>query len=273
MSAQHKCPISDDTMEPVFSEVLLGKYAVSYYYCKVCGFLNTENPYWLKEAYQEAISGSDTGLVQRNIANCAFLEGLLQLLFRGEGRYLDIAGGYGLLTRLLRDKGFDCYSTDKYCRNLLAGAFKPGKEFKADALFAFEVLEHIEDPLKFLSNAFREFDCRTLIFSTLTFKHPVPPRDWWYYMFDSGQHISFYQTHTLSLLAEKLGCLYYNINENLHLITDTGIHGIRRRVLLNRYLRRIYSLYARFKRRNLSKTWEDHLKIKENSDPSLTEKK
>ncbi|MDM9385349.1 methyltransferase domain-containing protein [Chlorogloeopsis sp. ULAP01] len=87
-------------------------------------------------------------------------------MFNGKGKFLDVSGGYGLLTRLMRDIGFDCYTTDKYCQNLFAKAFEPTDKFEADALFAFEVLEHIENPLKFLSKIFMKSGCKTLIFST-----------------------------------------------------------------------------------------------------------
>ena len=66
---QLECPISNKKMNPVFSETILGKYKVQYYYSEESGLLKTEHPYWLDEAYQEAISDLDTGLVARNISN------------------------------------------------------------------------------------------------------------------------------------------------------------------------------------------------------------
>src|ERR1039458_28938 len=35
---------------------VLHKYQVSYFMCSVCGFVNTERPYWLNEAYSEPIA-------------------------------------------------------------------------------------------------------------------------------------------------------------------------------------------------------------------------
>jgi hypothetical protein len=249
-------------MTVAFSETVLTQHNVQYYYCDQCGLLKTEAPYWLDEAYRKAIVDADTGLVGRNLGNSALLEIILKRLSIDKGRFLDIAGGYGLLTRLMRDKGFDCYTTDKWCQNLLAKGFEPSPDFKADALFAFETMEHLEDPLQFLSAMFRQYACETIIFSTLTFADTIPPRNWWYYQFESGQHITFYQPRTLSALALRLGCRYHMIKPDLHLITSRDLSSVDHLILCNKYLRKLYSIYARCRRKPVSKTWTDHLQIK-----------
>jgi len=80
-------------------------------------------PYWLDEAYGDAISVLDTGLIQRNLHIAERLAPLLYFLFDHKAPYLDVAGGYGMLVRLMRDIGFDFYWSDKYCRNLFAECF------------------------------------------------------------------------------------------------------------------------------------------------------
>jgi len=127
--------------------------------------------------------------VQRNISNASTLETLLEVLGFASGRLLDVAGGYGRLCRLLRDKGFDCHTTDKFCQNIFAQDIEPQAGFRADVLFAYEVLEHIESPREFIEDAFHRYGCRNLIFSTMTFAEDVPAPDWWYYSFETGQHI------------------------------------------------------------------------------------
>jgi len=261
--SQIECPISKKTMPPVFSETILGKYKVQYYYSEESGLLKTEHPYWLDEAYQDAISDLDTGLVARNTSNSNMLGLVLICLGIQNGKYLDIAGGYGLLTRLMRDKGFDCYTTDKYCKNIFAKTFEPVDHFKADALFAFEVFEHIENPLEFLKENFSAYSCSTIIFSTLTFADKIPSRDWWYFAFEAGTHITFYQERTLSLLADRLNCNYYMLSPELHIITKTNINRINRFILTRNKLRRLLSIYVNLKRKRMSKTWNDHLKMKE----------
>jgi len=254
-----ECPLSAELMAPAFTATVLGKYDVAYYHCPGCGLLKTEPPYWLDEAYQNAISDTDTGILARNNANAQLVEVILETLSLADGRVLDIAGGYGLLARLLRDKGFDCYSTDKYCCNLFAKRFAPEPGFNADALLAFEVLEHVEDPLAFVQEAFAKYRCKTLVFSTLTFRGDIPPRSWWYYLFRTGQHISFYQPATLQSLAERLGCRYHMLSSEMHLFTDQDIAPWKRGVILKPAFRNAYSRYLQVKRRGLSKTWSDHL--------------
>lgn len=254
-----ECPISAESMAPAFTATVLGKYEVAYYRCPGCGLLKTEPPHWLEEAYQDAIADADTGILARNNTNADLAELVFETLHLADGRFLDVAGGYGLLTRLLRDKGFDCYSTDKYCQNIFAKRFEPPADFSASALLAFEVLEHVEDPLAFISEAFGKYGSRTLVFSTLTFSGPVPPKSWWYYLFNTGQHISFYEPRTLAALAERLGCRHYMISTDLHLITDQPMTLVQRCLILKRSCRALYGAWLRYKRRRLSRTWSDHL--------------
>lgn len=248
-----KDPITGELMEKVFTEVLLGKYDVPYYYSGTSGLLKTQSPYWLNEAYADAISDKDVGLVRRNIRNANILELIINRLSIHEAKFLDVAGGYGLLTRLMKDKGFDCYSTDKYCKNLFAKEFEPTDNFSADVLFAFEVLEHLDDPLSFLSDMFEMYGAKTVIFSTLTFNTNIPPKDWWYYAFDTGQHITFYQPRTLALLAEKLGCHYYMLDDEYHMLTDKRLSYLSSLVLTNKHIRGLYSIFFRGKRKLISK--------------------
>lgn len=265
-----KCPISGKPMKPAFSQTILGRHLVTYYYCEESGILKTETPYWLDEAYQEALADTDTGIVMRNIAASKVLERILYHLFNGQGRFLDVSGGYGLLTRLLRDIGFDCYTTDKYCKNLFAKEFEPEEGFQAHALFAFEVMEHLENPCQFLKEIFDKYSCKTLIFSTLTFSNQIPSKDWYYYSFETGQHITFYQPRTLALLAEMVGSKYYMIGPDFHIMTDIQLSTASRLLLFNKYLRRFYSLYVRLKRKGLSKNWNDYLLLKEKAKLKLS---
>ncbi len=246
-------------MHPVFSACLLGHYQVTYYYCPTSGLLQTEPPYWLEEAYQTSITELDIGLVSRNLRNQKRLEPYLFRLFKPNDTCLDLGGGYGLLTRLLRDIGFNAFTYDRYCKNLFASGFEPGVDFKANVLFAFEVLEHIPDPYDFLAAAFERHHCRTLFFSTVTFERAIPGLDWWYYAFETGQHITFYQPCTLMQLAAKLGCRYYWLGSDFHLMTPQPLSRYDRLCLLHPYFAPVYAAYCRYRRRALSHLWGDYL--------------
>jgi len=46
-----KCKICSNETYNIFSAKILNKNNIKYFYCDYCGFLQTEEPYWLKEAY------------------------------------------------------------------------------------------------------------------------------------------------------------------------------------------------------------------------------
>lgn len=225
----------------------------------MCGFLQTEEPYWLDEAYKRAIANADTGLVYRNILFSRLLSTLLFFAFDRRGKYLDVAGGYGMFTRLMRDVGFDYYWTDIYCQNLLARGFESPADSQFTAITAFEVLEHAPNPLKFIAGELKQARTGTIIFSTELFDGAPPtPESWWYYSFKTGQHISFYQRKTLQIIGETLGLNCYS-NGSLHMLTDKTINPSVYRLLTHRHFG---SLLSRIPQHFMeSRLMLDHLNI------------
>lgn len=213
-------------MDPCFTATVLHKYDAQYEVCCDCGFLAVRDPHWLEQAYSRAIASADTGLVMRNIDLAPKVAGALFWLAgeRGGGRYVDVAGGYGLLTRMMRDIGFDFYWADKYCENVLA----PGFEYRAGmgecrAVSAFEVLEHITDPAPFIEEALAEYGAQYFLCSTELYQGAPPlPTAWNYYAFATGQHIAFYQRRTLETLAARLGLHFASANR-LHVFSRTPV--------------------------------------------------
>lgn len=256
------CPISGVEMEPVFSARILNKYNIQYFYSEKSGLLQTEHPYWINEAYSDAIALTDTGILRRNILHTLLSMPILNILANNDSKLVDIGGGYGIFTRLLRDIGYDCYSYDKYCDGVLAKGFEVKQDLSADVLFAFEVFEHIENPMDFINESFTRFSCKTMIFSTQTFQYPIPDKDWDYYSFETGQHITFYQKKTLSILARKNHCEYYSLGNGFHLFTDRKITKFQQWLLSKRRLNILYAFYLIFKHRKFSKTLLDSYEMK-----------
>ncbi len=85
MNQTKPCPIDGCEIKPVFTETVMRRHQVTYFCCDECGLLQTEKPYWLDEAYEEAIPDADTGLVRRNITNAMRLAVVLKALFNNRG--------------------------------------------------------------------------------------------------------------------------------------------------------------------------------------------
>lgn len=207
------CTICSVDMHPAFRATILGRHDVQYFRCIQCGILQTEQPYWLAEAYGTAIADTDCGLVMRNLQLSRIMAMVFAIEFPSSSRFVDIAGGYGMFTRLMRDQGFDCQWDDPHCKNILAvGCEASGGSGPVAALTAFEVLEHVRDPIAFIDDNMRRFSCRNFFFSTEVFAGDPPPLDEWiYYARETGQHISFYQERTLRAIGARLGLAHRRI--------------------------------------------------------------
>lgn len=217
-----KCKICSSNALSFSFDTVLKKYGVEYFRCPSCGFVQTEEPYWLAEAYADAISLADVGLVQRNLRRVPIVTALIATFFTADGKFIDYGGGYGLLVRLMRDAGFNFYRSDRHCANLLARGFEaePEGNVTFELLTAMELFEHLADPIGEVEQMLGY--SRSIFFTTLLLPEPAPqPGDWWYYVPDQGQHISFYTRKSLEVIAARFG---------LALVTD----GVSRHLLTNR---------------------------------------
>jgi hypothetical protein len=237
-------------------QTVLAKYSAQYFHCAKCGFVRTEQPYWLEEAYSDAITVTDTGVLQRNWSLSAKLACLLYTCVDPAGAYVDVGGGYGILTRMMRDYGFDYYWEDKFCANLVARGFEAtaaGKPFTA--MSGFEVMEHTVNPVVFLEEIMHRYKCRTFVFSTVPYSGNGPPRaDWWYLSPATGQHISFFHIRTLQYIADRLG-LAFHTSGGLHLYTDRRLRNSHMFPLVASKL--AYVLAQAVRLRLGSRTWKD----------------
>jgi Methyltransferase domain len=243
------CRVCGEETESVFQATVLEKYRVRYFYCGRCGFLQTETPYWLNEAYESPVATSDTGIVRRNLDVSLRLASLLFFCFARTGCYVDIAGGYGLLTRLMRDVGFNFYWSDKFSDNLLARGFEVESASPPfEAVTAIEVMEHVPDPLAFLNETMNQYKTDTVIFTTELFDgRPPSPSEWWYYSLQTGQHISFYQRKTLEHIAARLQLMLYS-RDSFHMLTRKRVSSFCFSVLTGRLARAIAPVVSRLMR-------------------------
>lgn len=232
-----KCKICGSQVNYIFSNEILHKYNVKYFQCPDCGFVFTESPYWLEEAYSDAIADSDTGMMKRNVENAVKINSVFNLIFgKKDHRFLDYGGGYGIFTRLMRDYGFDFRWFDKFCDNLAAKGFEydADRDKKITAITAFELFEHFENPIEEMEKMLNI--SHNIVFSTLCYdkKKKYKEKDWWYYTPETGQHISFYSEETLEYMAQKYN-LYYCHMIGLHFFTKNKICFFKRLLISAMY--------------------------------------
>jgi hypothetical protein len=213
--------------------LILRKYEVSFYKCGSCGFVQTEKPYWLQESYAKVINRSDIGLVSRNIGLAKITRSIISRFFNADGKFIDFGGGYGLFVRLMRDYGFECYRFDKLCDNIFAQGFDADtpSDMRYELLTAFEVFEHLQDPIGELDQMLKLSD--NVLFTTMLIPRNTPkPETWWYYGPDHGQHISFYSVPTLSFIAKRFSLRLLSDGTSIHLFTKDNISPLRFKLLI-----------------------------------------
>lgn len=221
---------------------LLKKYHVQYFRCERCGFIQTETPYWLEEAYSSAIAAQDVGIMHRNFGNCVVTCAVLNLLFPKMSKAVDFGAGHGILVRMMRDKGFNFFWSDMHATNDYARGFESKEGLSYDFLTAFEVLEHFTDPVADLSKLMNLSE--NVFVSTVLVPEPTPGiLDWWYYLPTTGQHIAFYTTESLRILADRFGRNLLTFGP-YHLFTKEPKSSLCYRLALNpgiaRIVNRIY---------------------------------
>jgi len=222
---EKRCLICNSPAAEFGRATVRNKYQAGYFRCNECGFIFVEDPHWLAEAYVEPINRSDTGYVWRNLwcrdKVCSLIEA--SRLNPG-GEFLDYAGGFGLLVRLMRDSGYDFRWFDPYCRNLFSRGFEAATPLSGqyEAVTAFEVLEHLPNPFEEIKKIIAI--TQVFIFSTTLVPEPAPPlNDWWYYGLDHGQHVAFYTRESLQSLARQFGCELTTNGADLHVLSKKPV--------------------------------------------------
>ncbi len=219
-----KCKVCDSDSHNLANAKILSKYQVEYFRCSNCGFVQTETPYWLEEAYSEAIASSDVGLVFRNGMFSSLTSKLIFQFFEHQAKFIDYGGGYGLFVRLMRDRGFDFHWLDTFCENIFAKGFEvlESANNQFEVLTAFEVFEHLVDPIAEIREILKY--SKNILFSTELLPNAgYLPDEWWYYSLTEGQHISLYTLKSLSVIADKFNLKLYSNGSSLHLLTEKDL--------------------------------------------------
>ena len=252
-----KCKICETPTRKLFVGEILLKYQVQFFRCTHCEFIQAEEPYWLKEAYSSAISDLDLGPINRAMSGSGLIEGLILAFFDFDASFVDWGGGYGVFTRLMRDRGYDFYWRDLYCENLFAKQFVAREDTSYEMLTAFEVFEHLVDPLAEIQTMLKYSD--NIAFSTLLAPDSITDiKDWWYFTPEHGQHISLFTLKSLQVIAQKFDLNFYSDGAAMHLLTRKRISQKLFRVLAkNGRAAQMARRVMRHKLRKHSLLWDD----------------
>ncbi len=226
-----------------FSEAHTLQVLATYLICINCFSVQVDNPTWIEDAHSKAISNLDTGLVSRCISASKLISTLLFLEGKKQSGGIDWGGGTGLLTRLLRDQGFHTLTYDKYATAEHAAGFEASlgdAEEPSTFLTAIECFEHLVNPIE-------EFKKVTLtkeyfIFTTEIIDSPPPDpakRSWWYYLPETGQHITFASQKGLEEFRKILGFQNYSRFGSLHVLSKPRLRFITRFFLGTKMIRGI----------------------------------
>ena len=238
------CKICKSGVKAIFVKKLLQKYNVGYYQCENCNFIQTDEPFWLDEAYKSAINHEDIGTSSRSLICSETITALFSLCgFDRHKKYLDYGAGYGLFVRMMRDSGYNFYWYDEYSENIFATKFLFNDLPKGDQNFevvtAFEVFEHLVDPIKEIEKMLSFSD--SILFSTnLINRCSDPLENWWYLGVQHGQHVALYDIKTLIFIAKKFGLNLYTY-KNTHFLTKNKISNFKYKIASNYRVARLYN--------------------------------
>jgi hypothetical protein len=211
--------------------------------CPKCGMFFFPQPTWLPEVYAEPISDLDIGLPLRCINHARIAEAIIRAERMQERPHLDWAGGYGLLTRLVRDRGLDMRHYEEYADNIFARGFEGGLGSSYGAITAIEVFEHLEQPLAALTALSEAADM--VIVSTELVPAGMTDLGSWWYVGPCGQHIAFFTEAALRAMADQCGYQLTSNGKSIHvfhrrrlrLTTRLILRDVRSSILAARLLR------------------------------------
>lgn len=228
MKSQELCAVCSGSTKFLFSFKVLGEHQAFLRECLTCRFTYIANPHWLDESFSSELNDLDIGSVDRCLVLADFVEALIRSLKSSKSRFLDWGGGYGLLSRIMRDRGLDFVSHDIYTRPLFVESSSNLNGETFGLIIMSEVALHLVDPVPVLTKIMESTD--VLVFTAVIAPTAIP-NDWWYLMPDTGQHVAIYHEETLQALAKQLGVQVTSDGRFFHILHRKSL-GVRSRLVI-----------------------------------------
>jgi FkbM family methyltransferase len=194
---------------------------VYYYSCGTCRFCFAPDfSKWTLGDFEQQIYNDDYILFDPDYLDIRprnNAKALLELFGAGKGeiKHLDYGGGNGLLSRLLRQAGWNSVSYDPFVDRDL----KPEELGTFNLITAYEVFEHVPDIQALMKNLTTLLDeAGVVLFSTLLNDgelHSNTRITWWYASPRNG-HISLFSHQSLQSLASRAGLVFHSFSPGLH---------------------------------------------------------
>lgn len=213
------CRLCSGNLNFKFSNNILEKYKIKYFECNNCLSLQTEYPFWLEEAYENWLTSYDTGVYAR-IEKTSLVSLFLCKFFKLKN-VLDIGGGDGLFCRIMRDYYVNCFTSDKYSKNIYSINFTVPNFKNPDLITCFEAVEHFEKPKDEFGKIF-ELNPKMILLTTSLYKKQG--QNWDYFEFQSGQHIFFFSKEALEMIGKKYNYQVIFLESGFILMTSNNFH-------------------------------------------------
>jgi 2-polyprenyl-6-hydroxyphenyl methylase/3-demethylubiquinone-9 3-methyltransferase len=195
---------------------------VYYHRCSACGFIFTAAfDAWTHRQFAEHIYNDGYVLVDPDYPTDRPQTNAVSLgdhLLAGQQslRILDYGGGSGMLTELLKKRGFS--NTFSYDPIIPEYAARPEGLF--DCIVSFEVLEHSPDPRATLNDIVSMLKTPGIVLLSTLLQPPEIDQygvRWWYVAPRNG-HISIFSRPAMNKLSESLKMTFGSFNENWHVL-------------------------------------------------------
>jgi hypothetical protein len=227
------CSICSSECRQSFNVKIQNKFDADLYTCTKCGFSFYPNQDWIKGSFSDELNSLDLGSVGRVLLACDFLSEFINSEKLTNATFLDYGGGYGLQTRIMRDRGFNFKNFDPHTQPLFSKFFTGEPSGRYDLVSLIEVSLHFENPVA-------EFTKLMELGDYLVFTSVVPDKDfgpdWWYITGESGQHIAFYPLRSLKEIANQSGVLFSSDGKLFHVFHKKPLRIKTRILLRSRYL-------------------------------------